>query len=80
MTNEKKPRGFAAISRDRVREIASMGGKAAHANGTAHKFSKEEASVAGRKGGMAPRKSRKVVESGQSGCEEAAPVNAADER
>lgn len=53
---ERRPRrrGFAAMNRDRVREIASKGGKAAHAAGTAHQFSSDEARVAGRKGGMAP--------------------------
>lgn len=47
-------RGFAAMDRERVREIASKGGRAAHAAGTAHQFSSEEARIAGRKGGMAP--------------------------
>lgn len=47
-------RGFAAMDRDRVKEIASKGGKAAHAAGTAHQFTSDEARVAGRKGGMAP--------------------------
>lgn len=35
------------------REIASKGGKAAHAKGTAHEWTAEEARDAGRKGGMA---------------------------
>jgi len=35
------------------REIASKGGKAAHAKGTAHEFTSEEARAAGRKGGQA---------------------------
>ncbi len=47
-------RGFAAMDRERVREIASKGGRAAHAAGTAHQFTSEEARIAGRKGGMAP--------------------------
>jgi hypothetical protein len=53
---ERRPRrrGFAAMDRDRVKEIASKGGKAAHAAGTAHQFSSDEARNAGRKGGMAP--------------------------
>ena len=38
---------------DKQREIASLGGKAAHAKGTAHVFSTEEARIAGRKGGIA---------------------------
>lgn len=55
-TEERRPRrrGFAAMDRDRVKEIASKGGKAAHAAGTAHQFTSDEARVAGRKGGMAP--------------------------
>src|SRR6476620_2044968 len=53
---ERRPRrrGFAAMDRDRVKEIASKGGKAAHAAGTAHQFSSDEARNAGRKGGVAP--------------------------
>lgn len=55
-SEEQTPRrrGFAAMNSDRVREIASKGGKAAHAAGTAHQFTSDEARVAGRKGGMAP--------------------------
>jgi general stress protein YciG len=41
---------FAAMDPARQREIASMGGKAAHKNGNAHEWSSEEARVAGRKG------------------------------
>jgi uncharacterized protein len=50
----RRRRGFAAMDRDRVKEIASKGGRAAHAAGTAHQFSSDEARVAGKKGGMAP--------------------------
>ena len=50
----KRKRGFAAMDPAKVSAIASKGGKAAHAAGTAHTFSREEASRAGRKGGMAP--------------------------
>ena len=42
------------MDRDRVKAIASKGGRAAHAAGTAHQFSSDEARVAGKKGGMAP--------------------------
>lgn len=38
---------------DRQRELASKGGKAAHAKGTAHEWSSEQAREAGRKGGLA---------------------------
>jgi general stress protein YciG len=50
---EKKKRGFAAMDPKKVAEIASKGGKAAHAAGTAHQFSSEEARTAGKKGGTA---------------------------
>ena len=44
-------RGFASMSADRQREIARKGGRAAHAKGTAHEWTSDEARVAGRKGG-----------------------------
>ena len=47
----KSNRGFASMDTSKQREIASKGGKAAHAQGLAHKFSVEEARSAGRKGG-----------------------------
>lgn len=50
-SNEPKPRGFAAMTPERHKEIASTGGKAAHRLGVAHKFTKEQASAAGKKGG-----------------------------
>jgi uncharacterized protein len=42
-------RGFAAMSPEKKKEIASMGGRAAHACGRAHQFSSEEARAAGKK-------------------------------
>ncbi len=50
---EKSLRGFAAMDREKQRAIASKGGKAAHAKGTAHEFTPDEARAAGRKGGQA---------------------------
>jgi general stress protein YciG len=44
-------RGFAAMDEEKQREIASKGGKAAHASGHAHEFDSAEAAEAGRKGG-----------------------------
>ena len=46
-------RGFASMDRNKQREIASKGGKAAHQKGTAHEWTSDEAREAGRKGGMA---------------------------
>jgi uncharacterized protein len=42
-------RGFASMDPVRQREIASQGGRAAHASGNAHQFTSEEARAAGRK-------------------------------
>jgi hypothetical protein len=41
-------RGFASMDPQRQREIASGGGRAAHASGNAHEFTSEEAREAGR--------------------------------
>ncbi len=55
---KKSLRGFASMSREKQREIASKGGHAAHAKGTAHEFSADEARAAGRKGGEAVSRDR----------------------
>ena len=57
----KEDRGFASMDRAKQREIASKGGKAAHAKGTAHEWTSEEAREAGRKGGMASHRRRKQM-------------------
>jgi hypothetical protein len=44
-------RGFASMDREKQREIARKGGRAAHEKGTAHEFTSAEARAAGRKGG-----------------------------
>jgi len=46
-------RGFASMDRNKQREIASKGGRAAHKIGAAHEWTREEAQAAGRKGGLA---------------------------
>lgn len=55
---EKNLRGFATINKERMREIASAGGRASQAAGTAHRFTQEEATEAGRKGGLAVSQNR----------------------
>jgi predicted phage gp36 major capsid-like protein len=52
-------KGFAALSEDERKQISSMGGRAAQAVGTAHRFTSEEARAAGRKGGAAVHAKRK---------------------
>jgi general stress protein YciG len=63
----KRPRGFAAMERKLVSEIARKGGKAAHSAGTAHEFTSEEARVAGRKGGRATHAKRRRIVDEQEG-------------
>lgn len=58
----KVRRGFAAMSKEMQRKIASRGGKAAHKKGVAHEWTPEEARVAGRKGGFASRGGRGKLE------------------
>lgn len=59
---QKKKRGFGAMDPARQRAIASVGGKASHAQGTGHEWSREAARIAGRKGGKASRGGRGKVE------------------
>lgn len=54
----KERRGFASMSPEKQREIASKGGRAAHQKGTAHEWTSEEARNAGRKGGQISRGGR----------------------
>lgn len=56
MKTKKQRRGFAVMDPEVRARIASLGGKAAHAKGTAHQFTSEEARAAGRKGGKTKRR------------------------
>ena len=59
VTGERKERrGFASMTPEKQREIASKGGRAAHQKGTAHEWTSEEARSAGRKGGQISRGGR----------------------
>lgn len=68
-------RGFAAMDQEKQREIASKGGKAAHAKGTAHEFDSRTAAEAGSKGGKAAHakgtahefSSKEAAEAGRKG-------------
>ena len=54
----RERRGFASMSPEKQREIASKGGRAAHEKGTAHEWTADEARSAGRKGGQVSRGGR----------------------
>ena len=57
----KTLQGFAKMDETTRREIASMGGRAAHEKGTAHEWSREQARVAGRKGGLARARNMQAI-------------------
>jgi general stress protein YciG len=56
--NRTSERGFASMDPEKQRKIASKGGRAAHLQGKAHQWTREEAQAAGRKGGIASRGGR----------------------
>ena len=62
-TTRKERRGFASMSPEKQREIASKGGRAAHEKGTAHEWTADEARTAGRKGGQVSRGGRGRLQS-----------------
>lgn len=65
---ETDKRGFAALTEERRKEIASRGGKAAHEQGKAHTYTPDEARVSGRKGGQKVAINRKhMSEIGKKG-------------
>jgi general stress protein YciG len=72
VTGERKERrGFASMSPEKQREIASKGGRAAHQKGTAHEWTSEEARSAGRKGGQISRGGRgRLVETPEGTIDE----------
>ncbi len=57
-------RGFASMDYEKQRQIASKGGKTAHKNGNAHKWTSEEARAAGQKGGRNRGQSNKEKDNG----------------
>lgn len=84
ITTEETPkpkarRGFAAMDPEKVKAIAQKGGVAVHAKGTAHRFSKEQAREAGRKGGMAPHRARGRARASET-IAAAAPVSNDDQK
>lgn len=55
---EKKRKGFASMSPEKRREIASKGGKAAHEKGTAYEWDSNSGKRAGQKGGASAQGKR----------------------
>jgi uncharacterized protein len=63
----KQKRGFASMTSEKQREIASKGGRAAHAKGTAHEWTPDEARSAGHKSARANREGRGRPMPGEAG-------------
>ena len=73
--SSKHPRGFAAMSPEKQREVARRGGRAAHERGTAHEFSLDEAREAGRRGGLAVARDRAYMSKiGREGARKSAMI------
>lgn len=53
--NKKSRRGFASMSTEKRKDVASKGGRASHQKGTAHEFTSSEAKRAGKKGGKSKK-------------------------
>ena len=65
-----KKRGFASMSPEKRREIASKGGRAANEKGTAYRFNSDTARKAGRIGGKSVSENREhMAEIGRRGGE-----------
>ncbi len=68
---KRAKRGFAVLSPEKKREIASMGGKAAHEHGRAHRFTSEEARAAGKR-----RHQLRMIAAAQAAAAQAAAAQA----
>lgn len=58
-TTEPQKRGFAAMDPAKREAASRLGGQQAHQNGTAHKFTSDQAKEAGRLGGIARQNKRR---------------------
>lgn len=54
--------GFASMSQERRREVATKGGQVAQKNGRAHSWTAEEAREAGHKGGANRARNQRLAE------------------
>ena len=72
MTEPKKKRiGFAAMDPKLQRELASRGGKSSAARGTSHRWTSEEARIAGAKGGKTSRGGKGKIDPAEQAREDA---------
>lgn len=62
MRRKIKGRGFKSLTDEERRRVASLGGKAAHAEGKRHVFTHEEARTPGEKAGLLPTRHEDDIE------------------
>jgi len=61
MTKIKLKKGLACLTEERRKEIAAMGGRAAHACGKAYKYNSKTGSLAGKKSVESRKKKRELI-------------------
>lgn len=70
-TDTPRKRGFALLDPEKMRQVAALGGRTAHAAGRAHQFSREEARAAARR--SVEVRTRRAAESRPTGGTESSP-------
>ena len=70
-TDTPRKRGFALLDPEKMRQVAALGGRTAHAAGRAHQFSREEARAAARR--SVEVRTRRAAESRPAGGTESSP-------
>ena len=61
------PQGYAALLPETLAAIARRGGRRAHEMGAAHEWTREEASAAGRKGGLSRAAKKRLAKAAGTG-------------
>ena len=59
-SEQRSRRGFASMTPEKQRAIASLGGRAAHQLGVAHEWDRQQAQEAGKKGGRISGEKRRT--------------------
>ncbi|WP_427913320.1 hypothetical protein ACPWT1_22325 [Ramlibacter sp. MMS24-I3-19] len=70
-TDTPRKRGFALLDPEKMKQVAALGGRTAHAAGRAHQFSREEARAAARR--SVEVRTRRAAEARPAGTDSSAP-------
>lgn len=70
-TDTPRKRGFALLDPEKMKQVAALGGRTAHAAGRAHQFSREEARAAARR--SVEVRTRRAAETRPAGNSEGTP-------